>query len=179
MIVVLLIGLFFYATTLFTSNSQTNKQKSDRLVNLIADTLQWENSNIFLGKMPLRDWKITDHIEITFDKNITGGISTVYYSWSSEVLSSGSIRFPFFDNDPQYKIVSLVWTWSSVPAENGLGATVMIRIDSDGMTFSGGGLTRDKTPQMQITAWYLEYKSIISVDKRVGKIEVTHLAPGP
>ncbi len=176
MIVVLLIWLFFYATTLFSNNSQTEKQKSDRIVNLIADELQWENSNIFLGKMPLRDGKITDHIEITFDKRITGGMTTVYYSGASEILSTVSTPFPFFDNDPQYKIQELVWTGSSNAAQNGSWDIIIIRMDSDGITFNTGWLALSQTPEIWITAWYLGYKSIISIDKRVGKVEVIHLA---
>lgn len=164
MVVITLLGLLFYATTLFENNKQTEREKADRLVSLLADTLQADNMNLFLWRMPARDGLTVDRISTTINKYT--GLHKSYYN-SGVVLYTGSLFAPFYDQDPQYQIYDIVWTGASV--WNGSGNIITIEMTSDGISFSGWSIT---TPILEIVTGYASYRNTISIDRRVGKIEV-------
>ena len=168
MIVITIFWVFVLTTNIFNYAPKTEAEKADRMIILIWSMLKTELQNVFIGRMPNRDGKIATRVEMRIG---TWGITASYYTWSTGTtpfIVQNTLR-PFFNNDTNYEIRSVIWTGSSTVPIGHSGTWILI-LENSGLSFSGAWVYGSWFSILEIKVGYMFRTRKIILDRRTGKL---------
>ncbi len=173
MIVIAIFGSFVLATNIFNYSPQTESERADRMMAAVSGKLKTELQNMSMWRMPKRDGKIAQLIQIEIG---TGGLTYTYMTGTSIAtqIFSWSFRRPFFEWDTKYEIKSVIWTGSNTVV-NGFTGTGQLIIEPTNMTFTGVGISGSGYTLLEIKIGYNTRTRKVILDRRSGKVIETKL----
>lgn len=169
MVVISILGIFIGATGAFDLKPQTDIEKADRMIVRISGILKEEIQNIAIGRMPKRDGDRTTISKITIG---TWGLIAQYFTGITSINALWSQNFtkPFFDNESQYEIKSIIWTGSTLWYTPFIW-TGEIFITPSGISFSGTNITGSGFSILEVRVGYgANARRKLTLDRRTGKI---------
>ena len=181
LVVIAIIGIFAASTMYFTQDSRIDQTKAERLANSIHDTMKNARNNMLIGR-----WVYSGSTLYPTDRRtirITGwGISTDYAINGTSTGTETNVVYPFFDNDPQYKITDI--SVSSGILSNGqkinwdhTGVTLAdITIEPNGsmtiLALKWGMPISETINTVRVTAGYGNFTQSVMLDRLVWRSEV-------
>lgn len=167
MLVIVIIGIFVSATSVFNWTPQTNIEKTNRIKYKISDMLRDEALKMSIGRMPIGNGVVSAKTTITIDPVLW--ILTTYANTGGIIFYTGIFIPPYYDGDRGYTITGVTWwTWatSTTSTRNGSGQII---ITPAGITFTGTNITSQNII-VQISVSYGHSVRRITFDRRTGKI---------
>lgn len=185
MVVIALLGIFFYMIGFMTNNTGTHQTRAERLATGIFDMMRSARNNMIIGRGVFSGWVVagsglvvTSRREVVATK--TGVLTKYWYNITGTGIES-SLVSPYYDNDPVYTITDLAissggiipgaMTWDKT------GSTVssisVIFLTNNQIEMTGTVVPAYSGPirTIKITAWYGEFEQSILVDRITGTIE--------
>ena len=180
MIVILIMWLFFVATSQLTHNANIQQTNVDRLTNNIYDSIRNARNNMLIGRWVL-SWSnliATDRRIISISKS---GIASTYGSTTNTGIES-TLIWPFFDNDSRYQISDISVSSSTMLSGQPItwdytGVTNMqitVSPSADMTITASKAWSGINTPikTVRITASYDGFEKSIMLNAPMGKVEV-------
>lgn len=166
--VVIAILAFLYSTFLrFSYQPQGNLTRAERLANKISSVLHDGLLQTTIGRMDNTGSAVTGATLHFWNSSCSTASGGQWITWSYTQYLSGKLLPPFFDQDNDYVLDTISWTWGTTPSS---GNCIDIVITRDTMSFSG--IPDTSNTIVTFTARYLTMRKKVLFDRRTGRIEV-------